>query len=163
MAEGDEQRSAMSCLPEESGTSNLGHVQWQSLRIRDIGNVVTGRTPSTKHEEFYGGDYNLISPADLDNGKYVLTAHKKLSYLGFSECRSLPKDTVLVDCIGNVGKLGMVFDERSATNQQINAIICNENNDPHFIYYCLYGNRIGLQGAADKTTLPIINKTNFEA
>ena len=135
---------------------------WQKRRIRDVGEVVTGRTPSTKREEFYGGDYNLISPADLDNAKYVVTAHKRLTHLGFREVRALPKDTVLVGCIGNVGKVGMVPDERSATNQQINAVICNKDNDPNFIYYCLYGNRARLERAADKTTVPIFNKTNFE-
>jgi type I restriction enzyme S subunit len=135
---------------------------WKTRFVRDVGEVVTGRTPSTKREDFYGGDYNLISPADLDNGKYVFTAHKRLSRTGFGECRALPKDTVLVGCIGNVGKLGMVTNDKSATNQQINAVICNPDNDPHFIYYCLYAGRGRLERAADKTTVPILNKTNFE-
>ena len=135
---------------------------WSALPIRDVGEVITGRTPSTKREDFYNGEYNLISPADLDNGKYVVTAHKRLSEVGFKECRALPKDSVLVGCIGNVGKLGMISDERSATNQQINAVICDKNHDSHFIYYCLHENRARLEWAADKTTLPILNKTNFE-
>ncbi|MDP1636192.1 MAG: restriction endonuclease subunit S, partial [Gallionellaceae bacterium] len=83
-------------------------------------------------------------------------------HLGFLKCRSLPKDTVLVGCIGNVGKIGMVFDDKSATNQQINAVICNKDNYSHFIYYCLNGSRARLENVADKTTLPILNKTNFE-
>jgi len=135
---------------------------WSALPIRDVGEVITGRTPSTKREDFYNGEYNLISPADLDNGKYVVTAHKRLSEVGFKEYRALPKDSVLVGCIGNVGKLGMISDERSATNQQINAVICDKNHDSHFIYYCLHENRARLEWAADKTTLPILNKTNFE-
>ena len=135
---------------------------WSALPIRDVGEVITGRTPSTKREDLYNGEYNLISPADLDNGKYVVTAHKRLSEVGFKECRALPKDSVLVGCIGNVGKLGMISDERSATNQQINAVICDKNHDSHFIYYCLHENRARLEWAADKTTLPILNKTNFE-
>lgn len=135
---------------------------WKKRRIRDVGEVVTGRTPSTKREDFYGGEYNLISPADLDNGKYVFTTHRRLSEKGFGECRALPKHTVLVGCIGNVGKLGIVGDERSATNQQINAVIPNQANDAHFLYYCLHANRTRLEQAADKTTLPILNKTNFE-
>ena len=99
---------------------------WQKRRIRDVGEVVTGRTPSTKRDDFYGGDCKLIYPVDLDNGKYVTTAHKRLTSLGLGECRALPKDTVLVGCIGNVGKLGMIGDHKSATNQQINSIICNQ-------------------------------------
>jgi type I restriction enzyme S subunit len=135
---------------------------WKKRTIREVGNVITGRTPSTQHVEFYGGDYNLISPADLDGGKYVVTAHKRLTRAGFDQCRALPRDTVLVGCIGNVGKLGLVSDERSATNQQINAVICNSDHDPHFLYYRLYEDRGRLERAAVKTTVPILNKTNFE-
>ena len=134
---------------------------WQLKRISDLGKIVTGRTPSTKRKDFYDGHFNLISPADLDNGKYVRTAHKRLTKLGFEQCRALPKNTVLVGCIGNVGKLGMVGDDCSATNQQINALICNSNNDPDFIYYCFYANKERLEQAAVKTTVPILNKANF--
>jgi type I restriction enzyme S subunit len=38
---------------------------WEVVRIKATGTVVTGSTPSTKNPDFYGGDYNLISPADL--------------------------------------------------------------------------------------------------
>ena len=32
------------------------------MKIKDIGNVVTGKTPQTAHAEFYGGDYMFITP-----------------------------------------------------------------------------------------------------
>lgn len=135
---------------------------WQKKEVRQVGEVVTGTTPSTKKPEYYGVEYKLISPADLDNGKFVTTAHKMLSKLGLEQCRVLHKNVVLVGCIGNVGKIGMVADEKAATNQQINAVICNSENDPHFIYYSLLYNRRLLEKAAVKTTVPILNKSNFE-
>ena len=55
----------------------------------------------------------------------------------------------------------MVGNERSATNQQINALICNSENDPEFVYYCFHENRDKLEKRAVKTTVPILNKTNF--
>ncbi len=135
---------------------------WQEKEVRQVGEVVTGTTPSTKKPEYYGDEYKLISPADLDSGKYVTTAHRMLSALGLAQCRVLPKDTVLVGCIGNVGKIGMVADAKAATNQQINAVICNQGHDPHFIYYSLLHSRQRLEEAAVKTTVPILNKSNFE-
>lgn len=135
--------------------------EWSDRQVKDLGEIVTGRTPSTKRKDFYGGEYNLISPADLDNGKYIRTAHKRLTKLGFEQFRALPKDTVLVGCIGNVGKLGMVGNDQSATNQQINALICNAESDPEFVYYCFHENRDKLEKRAVKTTVPILNKTNF--
>ena len=135
---------------------------WELVRIKAAGTVVTGSTPSTKNPEFYGDGYNLISPADLDNGKYVRSAHKTLTKAGFEKCRAIPRDSVLVGCIGNVGKLGMVGDDCSATNQQINAVITNSQFNPHFIYYALQFCRPRLEQAAAKVTVPILNKSNFE-
>ena len=134
---------------------------WRNTLVKDLGEIITGRTPSTARRDFYGGNCNLISPADLDNGKYIRTAHKRLTKLGLKECRPLPKGTVLVGCIGNVGKLGMVGNNESATNQQINALICNAEHDPEFVYYCFQENRDRLEKRAVKTTVPILNKTNF--
>lgn len=135
--------------------------EWRNKQVKDLGEIITGRTPSTARKDFYGGDYNLISPADLDNGKYIRTAHKTLTKLGFEQCHALPNGTVLIGCIGNVGKLGIVGNDNSATNQQINALICNQEHDHEFVYYCFHKNRDKLEKRAVKTTVPILNKTNF--
>jgi type I restriction enzyme S subunit len=136
---------------------------WEVLSVGQTGKVVTGCTPSTKRPEFYGGNYKLISPADLDSGKYIRSVHKKLTKEGFKECRGLPIDAVLVGCIGNIGKIGMTADVKSATNQQINAIVCSDAFNPHFIYYCLQFHRPRLERVASKVTIPILNKSNFES
>lgn len=148
--------------PQKQAEIGLVPESWEVVRIKATGTIVTGSTPSTKNPVFYGGDYNLISPADLDNGKYVRSAHKTLTKAGFEECRRVPRDSVLVGCIGNVGKLGMVADDCSTTNQQINSIIPNSGFSPHFLYYALQLCRPRLEQAAAKVTLPILNKSNFE-
>ena len=144
--------------------TEIGRVpeSWEVVKVMDTGTVVTGSTPSTSREDFYGGDYNLISPGDLDVTKYVNTVQKKLTALGFDQCRKLPKGAVLVGCIGNVGKVGIVADDRSATNQQINAIIPNERYDGEFLYYAMDYNRKRLEALAGKVTIPLVNKSNFE-
>jgi len=139
----------------------LAPESWDVVCVRDIGEVITGRTPSTKHSEYYDGEYRLISPADLDAGKYVRSAHRTLTEEGFEQCRGLPKETVLVGCIGNIGKIGVTLDDKCATNQQINSIICNKSFNPHFVYYCLQFNRTRLENIAAKVTIPIVNKSNF--
>ncbi len=135
---------------------------WEKRSLKEIGKIITGTTPSTKKQEYYGGDYKLISPANLDNGKYISTWHKRLSKAGFEKAKPLPKNAILVGCIGNVGKIGMTADDMSATNQQINSIVCKTNYDPHYIYYCLVFNRPRLEKVAVKTTVPILNKSSFE-
>lgn len=136
--------------------------EWVETTIGRIGEVVTGRTPSTKNQAFYGGEFKLISPVDLGTRKYVTTSHKRLTETGFRQGRPLPPESVLVSCIGTIGKLGILGDEVSTTNQQINAIICSDSFDPHFVYYSLMHNRKRLTTAASMTTMPILNKTYLQ-
>ena len=44
---------------------------WTQHKIKDFGVVSTGTTPSTKNQSYYGGEYKLISPADLTDSKYI--------------------------------------------------------------------------------------------
>ncbi|MBU6431618.1 restriction endonuclease subunit S, partial [Patescibacteria group bacterium] len=135
---------------------------WKKHKIKDFGAVSTGTTPSTKNPDYYGGPYKLISPSDLTDSKYIFTAHKFITQQGLMVARTLPKNAVLVGCIGNVGKIGITTDEISAFNQQINAIVCNANYNADFVYYLLRYQRPLLESKAAKVTLPILNKNNFE-
>ncbi len=135
---------------------------WKEYYIEDFGSIITGTTPSTSKSEYYGGNHKFISPADLNNGKYVTTAHKFLTDEGLRVSRTLPRNSILIGCIGNIGKIGMTSDEVSAFNQQINAIVCNDKFLPDFIYYLLIHNKPVLEKSAVKTTLPILNKGNFQ-
>ena len=44
--------------------------EWEVKRIKDIGTVVTGSTPSTSDMENYGNEYLFVSPVDLSGNKY---------------------------------------------------------------------------------------------
>lgn len=48
------------------------------MKIKDIGNVVTGKTPQTAHAEFYGGDYMFITPTELHGGYKISSSEKHL-------------------------------------------------------------------------------------
>jgi type I restriction enzyme S subunit len=87
---------------------------------------------------------------------------KYLSEDGISVSRLLPKDTVLVVCIGaTIGKTALTWAEKSATNQQINAILPNEKVVPHFLYYSLRFKANELPTLAGRAAIPIVNKSNF--
>lgn len=136
---------------------------WLPTPIGSLGKVVTGSTPATKRLEYYNGHYKLISPADLSDSKCITTSRRTLTRAGISVARTAPKNSILVGCIGTIGKVGMVADDVVGFNQQINAIICDDNHNPDFVYYLLRFNRQLMKNAAVMTTLPILNKSNFEA
>ena len=139
------------------------HGEWEKCRIGDYGKVVTGNTPPTKDVENYiDGQYLWASPADLGTIKSITETNTKLSSKGFAKTRILPKGSVLVTCIGStIGKMGMAMKEM-ATNQQINSVVVNEDNNNEFVYYAIQSAFPRYLSSIAVQAVPIISKSTFE-
>jgi type I restriction enzyme S subunit len=134
--------------------------EWELKSINELGNIVTGNTPNTSNNEYFGDDYLWASPSDFGKEKYVKQTNSMLSKKGFAISRKIPKDAIMVVCIGStIGKIGMAVKEMT-TNQQINSIICS-NFDSDFIYYKLQYNSYLIQNVSTQFAVPILNKTDF--
>ena len=136
---------------------------WVWCKIEDIGEVITGNTPSKDKVEYYGGNIPFFKPTDLEQGIDTKFASDHLSELGFEQSRKLPVNTILVTCIGaTIGKTGITTVAGSC-NQQINAIVPNWYVTHSFIYYVCISDymQIEIKSNASATTLPILNKGNF--
>jgi len=160
-------------LMQELLTRGIGHkkfqkteigeipVDWEVKKIKDTGKIITGNTPPTKNLEYYNNDYLWATPGDLGTNKYIEFTARMLSRKGIKVSRLIPRDSILVVCIGStIGKVGMALHDM-ATNQQINSIICNKSWNPHFVYYWMLENSDYLVMMAGKHAVPIINKTLF--
>ena len=136
------------------------------IAISDLGRIVTGKTPSTKNPAFFDGEYQFVTPSDLDWKTYysqsterTVTDDAKKAH----QSQFIPADAVMVTCIGNtIGKCGISSGD-CLTNQQINTIIPKKGQNPRFVYYLLVHNTrlvrgVGLGGGA---ATPILNKTVF--
>jgi type I restriction enzyme, S subunit len=134
---------------------------WSQASIGSFGKVVTGSTPSTKKNAYWNGSIPFISPADFDDSVYIKKTERCITEKGISVSRELPENSILVTCIGSIGGIAMTS-KRSISNQQINAIVCNNKYNSRFIYYIIQFNISELDRLAGKTTLPIINKSTFE-
>ena len=134
---------------------------WTPHAISQIGKVVTGSTPPTSDRSNYDGDLLFCSPGDVGGKKYISSTEKRVSMRGFSLGRPIPPNSVIVTCIGLIGKLGIAA-SAMITNQQINALVVSQNFDHEFIYYALenffpeYRSKVAMQ------TLPILSKSEFE-
>ena len=137
--------------------------EWEKCKLGDYGKVVTGNTPPTKDIKNYeNGTYLWASPADLGTIKSITETKTMLSAQGFSKTRTLPKGSVLVTCIGStIGKAGMATKEMS-TNQQINSIVVNDNNDNEFVYYAIQSAFPRYLSSIAVQAVPIISKSAFE-
>jgi len=137
---------------------------WQVVKIKEIGEVITGSTPSTSIKDYWNGKIPFVTPSDFTNDKiYVCQTARKVTQEGAQKGKIIPKDTVLVVCIGStIGKIALSFEE-CITNQQINAIICNNSiSEPLFVYYFLFKNQRSLKNYAGVTAKPIVKKSLFE-
>lgn len=136
---------------------------WEYKKLGEIGNIVTGSTPSTKDESNYSPrEYCFVKPSDLPSQGIVLIEETEyyVSRKGLSKSRVLPTGSVLVSCIGSIGKIGILTKE-ACSNQQINAIIPKNDIDSKFIAYSIYAYRFLLESIANAPVVPIINKTDF--
>ena len=136
---------------------------WCWTTIEEIGEVVTGSTPSKDIKDFYGGNIPFFKPTDLEQGIHTIRSNDRLTALGFEQSRKLPINSVLVTCIGaTIGKTGLTSIEGTC-NQQINAIIPTNAILPHYLYYVCISDYMQneIKANASATTLPILNKGNF--
>ena len=136
---------------------------WQWIEISQIGNIETGTTPSKKDKSNYGVDFPFYKPTELEAGINVRESRERLSEKGMKKARLLPKNSILVTCIGaTIGKTGIIRNE-GASNQQINSIIPVGSINPNFVYYQVicpfFQNQIIKKSSS--TTLPILNKSRF--
>jgi type I restriction enzyme S subunit len=131
--------------------------------VKDCGTVVTGTTPSKKDPANYGNYMPFVKPPELKNSS-VFSAEDNLSERGTKSARVLPPGSVLVSCIGNLGKTG-INRVPVAFNQQINAIIFAGEIMPEFGFYYFQSSEFKglLEGVSSATTVTIVNKSKFES
>lgn len=95
---------------------------WEWIRLGDIGFTQTGGTPKKADTHHYGNFMPFIKPGDIQDGSITSYENDGLSQEG-AECldRIAPSDSVLMVCIGTIGKCARI-DRHASFNQQINSV-----------------------------------------
>lgn len=133
---------------------------WRVVRLGDVAEVVTGRTPLRSCPDYYGGTTPWVKPTDLAKGNTVSTSEEYLTDDGVAVSRLLPQGSVLVSCIGTIGEVAIAAIPM-CTNQQINALVPNEKVVSSFLYWVCTSLSDFLRTSAAKTAVPILNKSSF--
>lgn len=134
---------------------------WKEWKVGELGDVITGNTPSTSKPQYYEGEYNFVSPADISDQRFIESTKTTLSKLGFEQTRQIPTGSVLFVCIGStIGKVAQNM-HLCATNQQINSLVPFSSFSGDFIYYLLLRESNRIAELAGNQAVPIINKSTF--
>jgi type I restriction enzyme S subunit len=138
--------------------------KWKTVKLGEVGVIITGNTPKTSDKENYlTNDISFYRPSDIveRNVSYLNSSEAYVSEVARSKVRMLPKGSILVTCIGIIGKIG-ILEHEATFNQQINAIIPNQDICLNrYIAYSIFFNRDRLRDIANAPVVPIVNKTQF--
>ena len=134
---------------------------WEVRKLGEVFTVMTGNTPRTSNPNYYGTDYWFAGPSDLNQTPELQETEKMLSIDGWKIARQYPPKTVLFTCIGEIGKTAITL-RPCSSNQQINAILPNDIQDPVFTYYLMTHLAPAIKATAATQVLPMINKSSFE-
>ena len=133
---------------------------WAWCRLGEMGNTITGSTPSKLNPEYIGSDIPFLSPGDISLlNKIISYDSQGLSLLGKAVARPVPPQTILQVCIGgSIGKCAVV-DREVCFNQQINSITLEEI-DYKYVYEVLQSKIFQdlMKSKSTGTATPIINK-----
>ncbi len=139
---------------------------WETKQIKELGRVITGKTPPTGNRDFFDGDELFVSPKDLDwNSYYVTQTETRISAKALEKFKNqvIPCNAVMFTCLSFAfGKMG-IASKTCLTNQQINSIIVNSENNFKFVYYLLRAYEPIIFSYNSGIDTPIVPKSVFES
>lgn len=136
---------------------------WSKKKLFKLGNIITGKTPSTSNTQYYGGNIPFVKIPDMHNCIYPIVTENSLTIEGANTQKNkfIPKNGIMVSCIGTVGLVNIAI-EQCQTNQQINSIILKDKQDLYYTYSALKRIKTLLEGVGSNgATMTNVNKTKF--
>jgi type I restriction enzyme S subunit len=136
---------------------------WSQVSIGDVAEIIaTGKTPSTKKGEYFGGEVSWFTPGDIGNSTYLGGSSRTITDSAIKEGAApvFPKGSLLVTCIGNIGRVG-ILSQDSSSNQQITAIRFKDCIDVRYAYFWFVANSNALRQRANQAVVPILNNSQL--
>lgn len=137
---------------------------WQWATISDLGDVVSGGTPSTKNPSYWNGEINWITPADLSgySNKFIMRGAKSLTTEGLenSSAKLMPAGSVHFSSRAPIGYV-VISQAEISTNQGFKSLIPAQGIFNEYIYYYLKSAKHIAEERAGGTTFKELSGTAF--
>ncbi len=113
---------------------------WQSKAIGDVCDVVNGGTPKTGVSEYWDGQHQWITPAEMGKRAtpYIERTERTITDSGLqnSSARLLPEQSVILSSRAPIGHL-VINTAPMATNQGCKGLVPRNGLDSKYLYYYL--------------------------
>ena len=137
---------------------------WRTVALGDLGDVVSGGTPSRANVAYWNGDIPWVTPSEITKlkGKYVQDTDEHITRLGMlsSAARPLPPHSVLITTRATLGALAIAA-VTVTTNQGFKSLRLRSDFDPLFTYYQLHRCRPEMYRLASGTTFLELSRSDF--
>jgi len=137
---------------------------WEIKQLSDIGEIISGGTPSTKVPSYWNGNISWITPADLSgySEKSICRGKKSITEQGLknSSARLMPKNSVLFSSRAPIGYV-VISSNELCTNQGFKSIVPGKSVNVEFLFYYLKSSKNIAENAASGTTFKEISSKKF--
>ena len=109
---------------------------WEQRKLHEVADIIGGGTPSTNNSDYWDGDIDWYTPAEIGDKIFVSGSIRKITEEGLknSSAKILPANkTVLFTSRAGIGNMA-ILQYAGATNQGFQSLICNADIDPYFIF-----------------------------
>lgn len=140
----------------------MNNVQWRKVRLGEVGEIISGGTPSTTNETFWDGDVLFVTPLDLGRKNKIDSTLRTISELGVknSSANKIKAHSLAISTRAPIGLMSIV-NQDFTTNQGCKSIQFYDSYDSEFFYYYLSYNVEKIQRYGQGTTFMEISKTDF--
>lgn len=133
-------------------------------RLGDVCTVVSGTTPKSDHPEYWDGEINWVTPAELtDDSNIIFESQRKITQQAVkdSSLKAFPAGTVLLSSRAPIGKVAIAGTEMYC-NQGFKNLICSERIYNRYLYHFLRSKTTYLNSLGRGATFKEISKSIVE-
>ena len=148
---------AQSIFYDMFGSPDANEKEWIMKSLAEIGTIVSGSTPSTSDESNWDGDVNWVTPAELGVQLFYGETRRKITSKAAKSLTIMPIGTLLMSSRAPIGKLA-ITSVPMCCNQGFKNIVCGNNVNNIYLYYCLMLNINSIKAMGRGATFKEVSK-----
>ena len=135
---------------------------WKKVKLGEVGEILSGGTPSTQVDKYWNGNVLFVTPLDLGRKNEINTTLRTISEYGVnnSSANLITANSLAVSTRAPIGLMSIVTRDFT-TNQGCKSVKFYENQNNLFHFYNMTYNVEYIRRFGQGTTFMEISKTDF--